>query len=73
MQEPVAGRLLLKLDDLALFFQSLSVSTLSSPYTQRQMPVSDMVETVLQACEGLKHYQATNKVQKQLRDFWPSK
>ena len=34
------------------------------PYTQRQMQVSEMVEGVLQAREGLKHHQATNKVQK---------
>ena len=35
------------------------------------MQVSDMVGAVLQVREGLEHYQATNKVQKQLQDFWP--
>jgi len=38
-----------QLNDLAIFFQCLSVSTLSAPYTQRQIQVPDMVETVLQA------------------------
>ena len=47
------------------FFQSLSISTLLFPYTQRQIQVSGIAETVLQAREGLKHYQATSKVQKQ--------
>ncbi|RPB25966.1 hypothetical protein L211DRAFT_67443 [Terfezia boudieri ATCC MYA-4762] len=54
-----------------LFRSLMTLLHFSFPYSQRPLKVLDTVEAVLQAREGLKHYRATTKVQKQLRDFWP--
>ena len=54
-------------NNLTTFFQSMSISTLVFLITP---PTSDLLHTMSQAQEGLKHHQRTKKIQTSLKGFW---
>ena len=64
---PTLPEALIHLDNLTTFSQRVCLSLLLF-----FLPISDLLHTMSQAQEGLKHHQCTKKIQTSLKDSWSS-